>query len=140
MSSELYDLPTNKFLFLLLQDFSMTALCSAIEPLILANKATRNQIYRWTICTSDGKPVHSSNGLKLDPDSSIKNAADFSICFICGGERTEIGQYKSLLNKIKESYSESGVVLGGVHSGSSLLASGGLLDGYGGVVGDLYTL
>jgi AraC family carnitine catabolism transcriptional activator len=49
--------------FLLLPQFSMMAFASALEPLRVANRLSRREVYRWTIFSADGLPVPASNQL-----------------------------------------------------------------------------
>jgi len=46
--------------FLLVDEFSMIAFASAIEPLRAANRISGNNIYKWKTLSADGKPVNSS--------------------------------------------------------------------------------
>ena len=48
---------TVRYVFLLLPNYSMIALSSAIEPLRVANRASGRTLYRWTLASMDGDSV-----------------------------------------------------------------------------------
>ena len=51
--------------FLLIDEFSMMAFSSAIEPLRLANRVRGKQIYEWDLISLDGDTVQRAMGRKL---------------------------------------------------------------------------
>ena len=57
--------------FLLVDEFSMIAFASAIEPLRAANRVSSKNIYKWKILSADGNPVNSSNGISIKADNFL---------------------------------------------------------------------
>ncbi len=115
--------------FLLVPDFSMLAFSSAIEPLRMANYLSGRELYRHTCYTLDGAPVAASNGLKLTPDRPLSETDGLDGLFICGGihvERTHTRELQQWLRK----FANQKLILGGICTGTYLLAKAGLLDGY----------
>ena len=54
-----------RFGFLTLPNYSMIALTSAVEPLRMANRVCRHEVYEWTLASLDGAPAAASNGMSL---------------------------------------------------------------------------
>jgi transcriptional regulator GlxA family with amidase domain len=73
------------FGFLTLPGFSTIAFTSAVEVLRMANCVDRAQHYRWSILTSDGVPVHASNGITLKPAYALEEAGRPDMLIVCGG-------------------------------------------------------
>ena len=73
------------FGFLTLPGFSMIAFTSAVEVLHMANCVDRAQHYRWSVLTSDGVPVRASNGITLEPASTLEEAGRPDVLIVCGG-------------------------------------------------------
>lgn len=61
--------------FLLLPEYAMVALLSAIEPLRVANRFAGRKIFRWQLLSEDGPPVAASNLLALQQTVAICDAA-----------------------------------------------------------------
>jgi transcriptional regulator GlxA family with amidase domain len=54
----------------LVPQFSMIAFSSLLEVLRMANQLSAQTLYQWTLASSDGNPVTSSNGLSLGVEHS----------------------------------------------------------------------
>jgi len=116
------------FTFLLVPNYSMIAFSSAVEPLRMANQLTGRTLYLWRVATYDGQPVASSNGLELVPDCAARDLEGVECVFVCAGngiERTSDPRLPAWLR----SQRRHGAMIGGVCTGSYLLAEAGLLDG-----------
>lgn len=53
--------------FLLLDNFTLISLASAVEPLRMANQLSGRELYRWTTLSVDGGQVWASDGLQILP-------------------------------------------------------------------------
>ncbi|WOH37402.1 GlxA family transcriptional regulator [Thalassotalea fonticola] len=115
--------------FLLQPNFTMLALSSAIEPMRMANQLSGQTLYRWTILSEDGRSVTASDGLKIEIDSCINNHVDFDTVLVCGGVDIKSTITRKTLSWLTH-LSRCNIVLGGICTGSYLLAKAGLLDGY----------
>jgi transcriptional regulator GlxA family with amidase domain len=115
--------------FLLVDKYSMIALSSAIEPLRMANRLSKQILYEWPVFTVDGLPVPASNGLVVTPDSAIDQIANLDILFICAGVDVS-GVYTKKLQSTLCKLALQKVNLGGLCTGTYLLARAGLLNGY----------
>lgn len=60
--------------FLLLDNFTLISLASAIEPLRMANQLSGKELYRWHTLTHDGLPVCASDGLQITRTLPCKSA------------------------------------------------------------------
>jgi transcriptional regulator GlxA family with amidase domain len=115
--------------FLLQPNFTMLALSSAIEPIRMANQLSGKKLYHWTILSEDGGVVTSSDGLRIEVDASISDYVDFDTAIVCGGVDIKSTVTRKTLSWLTH-LSRCNLVLGGICTGSYLLAKAGLLDGY----------
>ncbi|WP_203142467.1 choline metabolism transcriptional regulator GbdR [Marinobacter mangrovi] len=116
--------------FLLIENYTLMALASAIEPLRMANQLTGSELYTWQLLSVDGQPVHASDGVTLVPDAATGTSRDFDLVLVVAGidvtqsfSSREVSWLRSLARKQ--------VTLGALCTGAYVLASAGLLDGYG---------
>ncbi|MEM9330518.1 MAG: GlxA family transcriptional regulator [Pseudomonadota bacterium] len=121
--------------FFLVQDFSMIAFATAVEPLRIANRMLGREFYSWRLASMDGQPVTASNGVEVAVETSLKQERDSlassrrpSNMFLCSGINVEESINKSLFAYIREN-KNSGVVVGGLCTAAFLLAAAGLLKG-----------
>jgi transcriptional regulator GlxA family with amidase domain len=115
--------------FLLQPNFTMLALSSAIAPLRMANQLSGEKLYRWTILSEDGLSVTASDELRVEVDSCINNYVKFDIVLVCGGVDIKGTVTRKVLSWLTH-LSRCNIVLGGICTGSYLLAKAGLLNGY----------
>ncbi len=120
---------TRKIGFLLLHNFTMISLASAVEPLRMANQLSGEALYAWYTLTEDGLAVSASDGIKITPDSSMLNAASLDIVIVAGGLNVTRAYSKAQLSWLK-SQARKGCTLGAICTGAYVLAEAGLLDGY----------
>jgi AraC family transcriptional regulator, glycine betaine-responsive activator len=52
----------DRFVFLLLDNFTLIAFASALEPLRIANRMAGRPLYEWIVASEGGGPVACSNG------------------------------------------------------------------------------
>ncbi|MEH6640457.1 MAG: AraC family transcriptional regulator, partial [Halomonas glaciei] len=71
--------------FLLLDNFTLISLASAIEPLRMANQLAGSELYRWYTLTQDGLPVRASDGVQVTPDASMHAPLSLEWVVVCGG-------------------------------------------------------
>jgi transcriptional regulator GlxA family with amidase domain len=124
-------LPT-RFGFLLVNDFTLISMSSAVETLRMANRLARQDIYSWKTISAKGGAIAASDGLSVVADCAIGDEAsleDVDVIVVCGGRRVESNTTDAVIRWLKKA-SQSGLGLGSVCTGSHLLARAGLLDGY----------
>ncbi|EBA16835.1 transcriptional regulator, AraC family protein [Roseobacter sp. SK209-2-6] len=115
--------------FILFPEFQMLAYVLATETLRLGNKTAGQEVFSWQVLTATDAPVAASNGGMVSPDSqdwSVESAPD--LVLLCAGynpRRHISARLKSYLARIRR----RGCVIGGVDTGTVILAELGLLDG-----------
>ncbi|GGD79826.1 AraC family transcriptional regulator [Caballeronia grimmiae] len=100
---------------------------SAIEPLRVANRF-RGELYRWRIVSVDGGPVVASNGISLNADASIDETADARMVIVVSGFEP-LARYTRGIGDWLRRLDRAGATLGGIDTGSFILAEAGLLAG-----------
>ena len=124
-------LPT-RFGFLLIEDFTLISMSSAIETLRMANRLMGNDFYQWMTISETGDAVCASDGLCIIADCGIDDPDVFleiDAIIVCGGRRVEKRVTERIIRWLKKAAS-AGLQLGSTCTGSYVLAKAGLLDGY----------
>ncbi len=129
MSSEQKKITPVRYGFLLVPNYSMIAVSSAIEPLRMANRLAEDKLYEWPVMTLDGEPVAASNGLGIAPDCAMADAGRLDVLFVCSGVDVS-GAYSKALHNTLNTLASQKLTLGGICTGTYLLARSGLMDGY----------
>jgi len=122
----------SRFGFLLIDDFTLISLSSAIAPLRMANRICGGNDYAWKTLSISGEPVSASDGLSINVDCGIRDEGalnDLDMLVVCGGRRVEQNTSKSLSVWLR-SVDKQGIGMGAICTGSYILADAGLLDGY----------
>ena len=116
--------------FLLIPQFTVIALSSAIEPLRISNRYLgRSSHYRWQLLSLDGKSVPDNNGIMIQPDAALERAGELGTLIVCADIQPE-RFYSAQLKHRLHAYHRAGATLGGLDTGCFLLARAGLLDGH----------
>jgi transcriptional regulator GlxA family with amidase domain len=124
-------LPT-RFGFFLVNDFTLISMSSAVEPLRMANRICKKDVYRWKTISQNGGPVCASDGLSVNVDSGMQDPDVLSgvdVLIICGGWNIEKNTSDAVLRWLR-SLSNRSVGFGSSCTGSYVLAEAGLLEGY----------
>jgi transcriptional regulator GlxA family with amidase domain len=115
--------------FLTLANYSMIAFSNAIEPLRMANRLSRDTLCVWMTTSITGEAMRASNGLAVEPTIPVADCGPLDMLFVCGGVDIAEAYDDATLAYLRRSARES-VKLGGLCTGSYVLARAGLLDGY----------
>ncbi|PID60240.1 MAG: AraC family transcriptional regulator [Gammaproteobacteria bacterium] len=117
----------------LIPKFSMLALTGAIEVMRMANQLAGCEHYRWQLVSLDGDAVAASNGLSLAVDVSLAesaaSSADIDAVLVAAGLDVHQTDSEALMQALRQ-LAAKGATLGGICTGSWLLARAGVLDGY----------
>jgi len=130
-NAESQALPT-AFGLLLLDDFTLISMSSAVETLRMANDIAGEAVYRWSTIAVSGGPVTASDGISVNTDLSIDSDdvwADLDAVIVCGGRRIEQHTRDNVLRWLRDC-ARRGLALGSTCTGAWALAKAGLLDGY----------
>ncbi|MCJ8298876.1 MAG: GlxA family transcriptional regulator [Pseudomonadales bacterium] len=115
--------------FLLLGDYSMIALASAVEPLRMANQLSGKELYSWYLLSADGNSVQASIGMQVQVDASMSGAPKLDTLIVAGGINITKNYSRTQLNWLRAQANKD-VMLGSICTGAYTLADAGLLDGY----------
>ncbi len=110
--------------FLLLPAFSMMGFVSAIEPLRVANRFRPNS-YRWQVVTPDGGPVIASNGMSLNADAPLGDAADAGLVIVVAGFEP-LATFNASIGGWLRAVLRAGGTVGAVDTGVFVLAEAGV--------------
>jgi AraC family carnitine catabolism transcriptional activator len=118
-------MPTT-FWFLLLPGFSMMGLMSATEPLRVANRFHAD-LYRWRLLSVDGGPVEASNGMSLNVEGGLEDQGQPHTIFVVSGFEP-LEAFSSRLANWLQRFAQQGAIIGGIDTGSFVLAEARLID------------
>ncbi|WP_233855073.1 GlxA family transcriptional regulator [Paraburkholderia sp. HD33-4] len=116
------------FSFLLVPNFSMIAFVNALEVLRMANQVSGHDSFKWSVSGIDASTVRASNGLMI-PAFAADRMDEADVFLVCGGNDIERTTTEAHLNLVKR-YARCGKFLGGICTGTYVLAKAGLLKGY----------
>jgi transcriptional regulator GlxA family with amidase domain len=120
--------PTRRFVFLLLDRFTMISFAGAIEPLRIANRMLGREAYRWVLAGENGKEAICSNGASFRLDMGLEEIDREDTVLVCGGMDVQSATTRPILNWLRRE-ARRGVPIGGICTGSYTMAKAGLLDG-----------
>ena len=120
--------PVRRFVFLLLDQFTLLAFASAIEPLRIANYVLADQAYSWALAGEGGHIAICSNGSSFKLDMGLDEMDRDDTVLVCGGIDVQRSATKPVLNWLRRE-ARRGVTIGGLCTGAHALAKAGLLDG-----------
>ncbi|MEP2031077.1 MAG: GlxA family transcriptional regulator [Paracoccaceae bacterium] len=117
-----------RFVFVLLENFSMLSFSSAVESLRIANRMANKPLYEWKLVGEDGETVRCSAGTAFLLDDTLTELNRDDTVILCGGIDVQRATTKKLLNWIRRE-ARKGIVMGGICTAAYSLARAGLLDG-----------
>lgn len=117
-----------RFVFLLLDRFTMLSFASAIEPLRIANRVSGRTLYTWALAGEGGGSIACSNGAEFRLDMGLDEIDREDTVLVCGGIDVQRATTKGIVNWLRRE-ARRGVTVGGLCTGAFALAKAGLLDG-----------
>ena len=115
--------------FLMMPEYTLSTFSNAVSVLRMANRLSEKELYRYSVFSLDGAPVVSSAGLELMLDGSLSSVGDMQVLIVCGGYNVKQYCTKATLEALR-AMAKKNIPLGGICTGSYVLAAAGLLDGY----------
>jgi len=95
----------------------------------MANWLSGKNLYESVIASKDGEPVTASNGLQVTPCQDLREISRASSVFLCGGVEPDVNMASAVKPYLRE-LARKKAAIGGICTGSYLLAKAGLLNGY----------
>jgi len=116
--------------FYLADTFGMLPFLSALEPLRAVNRYTDTHAYSWHLYGDSEAAALANNGMTLNVDGSIADAAEqtFDHFFVCGPHEPHHQDNPIAVRAIKRLHAR-GVKLGAIDTGTFLLADAQVLKG-----------
>lgn len=119
----------SRIAFYLMEDFSTISFASAIEPLRMANRISGETLYQAHTVAASAAPVTASNGIRIMPDFDALSMPHMDVLLVCGPTPVPLAQDRGQAAWLRR-IARQGTVLGGICTGSEILARAGLLNGY----------
>ena len=119
---------SRRFVFLLLDRFTMLSFAGAIEPLRIANRIAGKPLYEWRLIGEGGISATCSNGASFQLDMGLEELDRDDTLLVCGGIDVQRATTKQVIAWLRRE-ARRGMTIGGLCTGSWTLARAGLLDG-----------
>jgi len=120
--------PPRRFVFVLLDQFTMLCFASAVEALRIANRMSGRRLYEWILAGEDGDYAQCSAGIWYRLDAGLEETGRDDVILLCGGIDVQAATTKRLLGWLRRE-ARRGPVIGGLCTAGYTLAKAGLLDG-----------
>ncbi|NNK78355.1 MAG: GlxA family transcriptional regulator [Litoreibacter sp.] len=117
-----------KFVFVLMDNFTMLCFACAIEALRIANRMSGKTLYTWALAGEGGEVATCSTGTGFKLDMDLEEMSRDDTILLCGGIEVQNATTKRILNWLRRE-ARRGVTIGGLCTASYALAKAGLLDG-----------
>ncbi|AML53713.1 MULTISPECIES: GlxA family transcriptional regulator [Falsihalocynthiibacter] len=125
---ETKDAKPRRFVFVLMNEFTMMCFASAVEALRIANRMADKNLYEWRVVSVDGQPVISSAGVVFKVDAGLEDLCRDDSVMLCGGLNIRAASSPKLVNWIRKE-SRRGSSVTGLCTAAYTMAKAGLLDG-----------
>lgn len=120
----------NKIAFLLLDNFSMMAFSSMVEPMRAVNSLMSEDVFDWTLHSVDGEPVRASNNINLVVESNMADFHSPDMIVLCGGNDIQNIDHKPIGKALWPYTKTDKVTITGICTAAYTMAKIGLLDRY----------
>ncbi|WP_370401408.1 GlxA family transcriptional regulator [Sulfitobacter sp. JB4-11] len=117
-----------RFVFVLLDQFSLLCFATAIEALRIANRMGGRTLYEWSVIGEGGEQAVCSAGAVFQLDGDLGELARDDKMLVCSGMDVQSATTKKVLGWLRRE-ARKGIVVGGLCTAAYTLARAGLLDG-----------
>ncbi len=119
---------TQKYVFVLLENFTLLSFASALDCLRLANRRAGYEHYSWSLVGEGGDTISCSTNTTFKLDSDFGELRRDDTIVLCGGINIQQATSKKLLNWLRRE-ARKGPSIVGLCTASFTMAKAGLLDG-----------
>jgi transcriptional regulator GlxA family with amidase domain len=112
--------------FFLIPQFSMLSMSAAVEPLRMANRLSKCNLYEWPFYSKDRLPVRASNGIAVAATHELSDTEGLDALIVVAGIDVQ-NHDDPTLNQWLRRLSRRSITLGSTSTGSLLLARAKLL-------------
>jgi transcriptional regulator GlxA family with amidase domain len=116
-----------RYVFVLLEDFTLLSFASALESLRIANRMVGHEAYQWRIIGEGGEGVRCSAGSVFKLDGDLGELSRDDTMMICSGVNVQKFTTKKLLGWVRRE-ARKGIPVAGLCTAAYTLAKAGLLD------------
>ncbi|WP_299875694.1 GlxA family transcriptional regulator [uncultured Sulfitobacter sp.] len=117
-----------RFVFVLLDQFSLLCFATAIEALRIANRMGGRELYTWQVVGEGGESAACSAGTIFQLDDDLSELSRDDTVLVCSGIDVQAATTKKVLGWLRRE-ARKGLVMGGLCTAAYTLARAGLLDG-----------
>ncbi|MCR9067299.1 MAG: GlxA family transcriptional regulator [Rhodobacteraceae bacterium] len=117
-----------RFIFVLLDQFTMLCFSSAVEALRIANRMSGQALYEWVLVGEGGGIARCSAGIGYQLDGDLDEVTRDDVVLLCGGIDVQAATTKRMIGWLRRE-ARKGAVMGGLCTAGYTLARAGLLDG-----------
>ena len=114
---------------LLMPQFSNLGLALVVEPMALANWLSQRVLYEWSVLSLDGEPVAATNGMRVPARPVTADAGHFSTVFVIASFEAKAHAKSRAAKAWLQRQKAFGAQIGGIETGTEVLAAATLLDG-----------
>ena len=117
-----------RFVFVLLDNFTLLSFASALESLRIANRMAGHEVYTWRIIGEGGETQSCSAGTAFKLDGDLDEVSRDDTVLVCSGIDVQDATTKRVLSWLRRE-ARKGLMIGGLCTAAYTLAKAGLLDG-----------
>lgn len=125
--SEMNEQAVCRFVFVLVDGFTLLSFAGAVDALRIANRASGKKLYDWVILSEDGAEVTSSAGPSFLADGPLEELRRDDTLVLVSGVGVQNNCSTKLLNWLRRE-ARRGVRIAGLCTAAHILAKAGLLN------------
>lgn len=101
-----------RFVFVLLDRFTLLSFASAIECLRIANRMAEEELYSWVLTGDSEDVITCSAGVRFNLDFALSDLNREDVVLVCGGMDVQKAATKRMLNWLRRE-ARKGLRMGG---------------------------
>ena len=119
---------SRRFVFVLLDNFTLLCFAAAVESLRIANRMSGETLYEWVLAGEGGDSVACSAGASFNLDMDLGELKRDDVVMVCGGIFVQTSTTKKVLSWLRRE-ARRGLTVAGLCTAAYTVAKAGLLDG-----------